>query len=67
MKNVYVIVGQSTSCNGNIIHWIDAVYVNKQKAFDVCDEMNQATQRHDPNYMAYVSGPILLDEMEELV
>ena len=64
MKNVYVIAGRSTGCNGNIIYWTDTVYVNKQKAFDVCDEMNRTMQRHDPNYMAYVSGPILLDEEE---
>lgn len=64
MKNVYVIVGQSSGCNGGIIHWMDAVYVNEQKAIDVCDEMNRTMQQHDPNYMAYVSGPLLLYEEE---
>ena len=66
MKNVYVILGRSTGCNGNIIHWTDTAYANKQKAFDACNEMNRAMQRHDSNYMAYVSGPIPLDETEEL-
>lgn len=65
MKNVYVIVGQSSGCNGDIIHWTDTVYVNKQKAIDVCDEMNRTMQQHDPNYMAYVAGPIPLVETEE--
>ena len=50
MKNVYIIIGQSTGCNGNIIHWT---------------EMNQTMAEHDSNYKAYISGPILLDETEE--
>lgn len=66
MKNVYVINGHSTGCNGSIIHWTDAAYINRQKAFDVCNEMNQSMQGHDSNYLAYVSGPILLDETKEL-
>nr|DAD57999.1 MAG TPA: hypothetical protein [Caudoviricetes sp.] len=66
MKNVYVILGRSTGCSGRIIYWTDTVYANRQKAFDVCNEMNRQMQGHDPNYMAYVSGPILLDETEEL-
>lgn len=67
MKNIYVIIGQSTDCNGGIIHWTDIAYIDKQKAIDVCNAMNEAMQRHDPNYMTYVSGPILLDETKGLV
>lgn len=66
MKYVYVILGQSTGCNGNIIHWTDTAYTNEQKAFNVCDRMNRVMRRGDSNYLAYVSGPILLDEREEL-
>lgn len=60
MKLVYVVQGHSTGMNGNIIHWADCAYTDKQKAFDQCDEMNRSI-KNDPNYLAYVVGPIPLD------
>lgn len=60
MKYVYVINGHSTGCNGSVIHWTDAAYDDKQKAVDVCNEMNQVMQQNDSAYLAYVTGPIPL-------
>ena len=30
MKYVYVIMGQSTGCNGGVIQWADAAYVDAE-------------------------------------
>lgn len=62
---IYVIEGQSTGCNGNIIHWADSAYTKKEVACAICDKMNRSNQ-NDPNYLAYVTGVIPLDEMEGL-
>lgn len=59
MKMVYVIQGHSTGINGNIIHWADCAYIDKQKAIDQCDEMNRSIG-NDLNYLAYVVGPLPL-------
>ena len=61
MKMIYVVQGHSTGINGNIIHWSDCAYINKQKAIDQCDAMNRSN-KDDPNYLAYVVGPIPLDQ-----
>ena len=61
MKMIYVVQGHSTGINGNIIHWSDCAYINKQKAIDQCDAMN-CSNKDDPNYLAYVVGPIPLDQ-----
>lgn len=60
MKMVYVIQGQSTGCNGNIIHWADSAHTDEQEAINQCDKMN-SSMKNDPNYFAYVVGPIPLD------
>lgn len=57
MKMVYVVQGSSTGINGNIIYWSDCAYFDKQKAIDQCDKMNRSFE-NDPNYLAYVVGPI---------
>lgn len=59
MELVYVVTRNSVGVNGNIIHWADRAYTDKQKAFDLCDEINR-TVNNDPNYLAYVVGPIPL-------
>lgn len=61
MKVVYIVSGRSTGCNGNIIHWTDCACISEDMALKVCDEMNQLNQ-DDPNYLAYVTGPVLLNE-----
>lgn len=61
MKTVYVVQGHSTGCNGNIIYWADSAYTDKQKAHNQCNEMNRSV-KNDPNYLAYVVGPIPLDQ-----
>ena len=60
MKMVYVIQGHSTGCNGGIIHWADGAYLDEKEAHDQCNEMNRSVN-NDPNYLAYVVGPILLN------
>ena len=59
MKMVYVVRGHSTGCYGNIVHWADSAYVDKQEAINQCNEMNNS-EKNDPNYLAYVVGPIPL-------
>ena len=60
MKTVYVIQGHSTGCNGNIIHWADCAYFDEKEANKQCNEMNRSI-KNDPNYLAYVVGPIPLN------
>ena len=60
MKMIYVIQGRSTGCNGNIIHWTDSAYTDEQEAMKQCNWMNRS-RKNDPNYFAYVTGPIPLD------
>ena len=60
MKMVYVIQGHSTGCNGGIIHWADSAYFDEKEAHDRCNEMNHSIT-DDPNYLAYVVGPIPLN------
>ena len=59
MKMVYVIQGHSTGINGNVINWVDSAYVDEQKAIDECNAMNRSI-KDDPNYLAYIVGPIPL-------
>lgn len=65
MKMVYVVQGHSTGCNGNIIHWADSAYVDKQAAINQCHAMN-CSIKNDPNYLAYVVGPIPLMTEQEI-
>ena len=60
MKMIYVVQGTSTGYNGNVIHWAaDCAYTDKQEAIDQCNVMN-SSMKNDPNYFAYVVGPIPL-------
>ena len=60
MKMVQVIQGHSTGCNGNIVHWADSAYFDEKEANKQCNEMNRSV-KNDPNYLAYVVGPIPLN------
>ena len=60
MKMIYVIQGHSTGCNGGVIHWADRAYFDEKEAHDQCNEMNRSV-KNDPNYLAYVVGPIPLN------
>ena len=57
MKMIYVVQGTSTGCNGNIIHWADSAFNDEKEAIKRCDRMNRS-MKNDPNYFAYVTGPI---------
>ena len=43
-----------------IIHWADSAYFDEKEAYDQCSEMNRFV-KNDPNYLAYVVGPIPLN------
>lgn len=60
MKMIYVIQGHSTGYNNGIIHWADSAYFDEKDAHDRCDEINRSI-KNDPNYLAYVVGPIPLN------
>lgn len=61
MKMVYIVQEQSTVIKGNIIHWADSAYIDEQEAIKQCNAMNRSI-KNDPNYLAYVIGPIPLKE-----
>ena len=63
MKTIYAINVRSTGCNGGIINSIDSAYTNEMVALDICNAMNKKHQ-DDLNFIAYVTGPILLYEEE---
>ena len=60
MKMIYVIQGHSTGYNDGIIHWVDSAYFDEKEAHDRLNEMNSSV-KNDPNYLAYVVGPIPLN------
>ena len=60
MKMIYVIQGHSTGYNDGIIHWADSAYFDEKDAHDRRNEMNSSIT-DDPNYLAYVVGPIPLN------
>ena len=61
MKSVYIINVQMTGGNGNVIHFVDEAYLNVETANKNYEQMTE-TYKDDPNFMAYIMGPILLNE-----
>lgn len=61
-KVVYIINTQSTGVNGNIICSTDSAYTSERKALEVCDNMNKELIAYDVNFLAYVTGPIILSD-----
>ena len=62
MEKIYVVQGTLTGLNGEIIHWSDSAYTDKKEAMNRSNELNRCTKfENDPNYLAYVVGPIPLD------
>lgn len=60
MDMVYIVQGHQTGINGNVIHWADSAYTDKQAAINRCDEMNSSI-KDDPNYLAYVVEVALIN------
>ena len=50
-----------TGCNGNIIHCTQEAFLNVEKAKKGLESITE-TFKADPNFMAYICGPILLNE-----
>ena len=61
-KIIYVINTEITGVNGNIIHGTDSAYTSKRKALEVCNKMYKELSKNDVNFLAYVTGPIVLLE-----
>ena len=61
-KIIYVINTELTGVNGNIIHCIDSAYTSERKALEVCNKMHEELSKKDVNFLAYVTGPIVLLE-----
>ena len=61
MKTIYIVNVRMSGCNGSIIHVTDCAYTNSDKAIELCNEMTEPHQ-NDPNFMAYVTGPVPLIE-----
>ena len=61
-KIIYVINTEITGVNGNIIHCTDSAYTSKRKALEVCNKMYKELSKNDVNFLAYVTGPIVLLE-----
>ena len=61
-KIIYVINTELTGANGNIIHCIDSAYTSERKALEVCNKMYEELSKSDANFLAYVTGPIMLSD-----
>ena len=61
-KTIYVINTELTGVNGNIIRCIDSAYTSERKALEVCNKMYEELSKNDANFLAYVTGPIVLLE-----
>lgn len=62
MKTIYIVNVRMSDCNGSIIHVTACAYTNSDKASELCNEMNEQSCQDDPNFMAYVTGPVPLIE-----
>lgn len=56
-KYIYVVIVKTTGCSGNIIHYSDIATANRELAIARADELN-AQYQDDPDYLAYVEGPV---------
>lgn len=62
MKEIYIINVSATGCNGDIIHYVSEAYTNIDNASQALERMNHFNHC-DPNFMAYITGPVqLIDE-----
>ena len=61
MKLVYIINVRMTGALGNVIQFVDEAYLNLETANKNYERMTE-TYKDDPNFMAYITGPILLNE-----
>lgn len=61
MRSIYIINFQMTGCNGNVIHCTQEAFLNLEKAKKGLESITE-TFKNDPNFMAYICGPILLNE-----
>lgn len=64
MKIIYVVNVRTTGVLGGIINSIDSAYSSEKKALEVVKKMDKEYLGKDPNYLAYVTGPIVLNENE---
>lgn len=65
MKTIYILHFNRVNSNGDTIHYIDRAYTNLDMARDERDRMNNHYES-EPNFRAYVTGPILLYEKEKV-
>ena len=61
MKTQYIVYVRMTGASGRLIYCTDRAYTDSDKASELCNQMNERHQ-DDPNFMAYVTGPIPLIE-----
>ena len=61
MRTIYVINFQMTGWNGDIIHCIQDAFLNVEKAEKELESITKL-YKDDPNFMAYICGPIVLNE-----
>ena len=61
MRSIYIINFQMTGCNGDVIHCIKDAFLNIEKAKKGLESITKL-YKDDPNFMAYICGPIVLNE-----
>ena len=61
MKTIYIINVSATGCNGGIVHYISEAYTNIDDASRTLEKMHHLNHG-DPNFMAYITGPVPLIE-----
>ena len=61
MKGIYILNVRMTGANGGIIQFVESAFIDVELAIEQCYRMDEV-YKDDPNYMAYITGPILLNE-----
>lgn len=61
MKYIYILNVQMTGANGGVIHFVESAFADEEAASEQRHEMDKV-YKDDPNYMSYITGPILLNE-----
>lgn len=61
MKTIYIINVSATGWNGSIVHYVSEAYTNVDDASKTLERMYHFNNG-DPNFMAYITGPVPLIE-----
>lgn len=61
MKSIYIVNAMVSGING-VTSRVEATFTNCDTAIEAMDRLNRE-HAGDPNYLAYITGPVLLNDM----